>query len=110
LVRAETIQFRKSLRLLSRFTVETRVIGWDSRFIVVEHVFTQGNELVALAYVLARFLGLRGTRVSPAELLAEGGCSKPSEPLPEWIETWMAGLNNAMADLAKSRGAETQAA
>ena len=38
-IAAETVLFRKSLRLGERFRIQTRVLGWDERVFFVEHRF-----------------------------------------------------------------------
>jgi acyl-CoA thioesterase FadM len=48
---AETIQFRRSLNLFQRFEIETRVLGWDDKAIVLEQQFIRGGESVAHALV-----------------------------------------------------------
>src|SRR4051812_12217422 len=39
---AETMQFRRSLNLFERFEIETRVLGWDDKAIVLEQQFWRG--------------------------------------------------------------------
>jgi acyl-CoA thioesterase FadM len=100
-IAAETIQFRKSLPLFAQFEVSTRIIGWNDRVFVVEHLFRLGGELAALAYVVARFLGSKQARVSPAELLIAAGYTGEDLPLPGWIDAWLRTLNDAATSLAQ---------
>ena len=92
-VAAETIRFRRSLRLLQSFEVETTVIGWDEKAFLIQHHFLRGGELVAEAVVRARFLKRAGGTVSTQELLELLERSGPSPALPAWIEAW--NLENA---------------
>jgi acyl-CoA thioesterase FadM len=92
-VAAETIRFRRSLRLLQSFEIETTVIGWDDKALLIRHHFTRAGELVAEAVVRARFLKRRGGTVSTKELLAVLDKPGPSPALPSWIEAW--NLENA---------------
>jgi len=89
-VAAHTVRFRRSLTLLQRFTVESRVLGWDDRAFLVEQVFMRGGERVAMAVVRARFLGRGGERVAPQEVLALVGLDAPSPPLPGPVARWNA--------------------
>jgi len=92
-VAAETIRFRRSLRLLQSFEVETTVIGWDDKAFLLRHHFTRADELVAEAVVRVRFLKRRGGSVSSQEVLALLDKPGPSPPLPSWIDAW--NLENA---------------
>ena len=87
-VAAQTIRFRRSLTLFQRFTVESRVLGWDDRAFLVEQVFMRDRELVAHAVVRARFLGTKGERISPRDVLALVGLGEPSPPLPATVARW----------------------
>ncbi len=59
---AETIQFRRSLNLLQRFEIETRVLGWDDKAVLLEQQFWCKGDVVAHALVRARFLKRTGVR------------------------------------------------
>jgi acyl-CoA thioesterase FadM len=87
-VAAETIRFRRSLRLFQVFYVETAIIGWDEKAFIVQHRFLRGEELVAEAVVRARFLRRKGGTVSSQELLETIDQVRPSPSLPPWVEVW----------------------
>ena len=90
-VTAETIQFRRSLRLWERFAIVTRVIGWDEKAILLEQLHERGGEVVARAYVRARFLRREGGTVPVAELLALRGLSLDDAPVtPARAQRWSA--------------------
>lgn len=87
---AETVQFRRSLNLFERFEIETRVLGWDDKAILLEQQFFRGEEAVAHALVRARFLKRGGGTVTPAELAVLIGHSPESPPLGEYATRWNA--------------------
>jgi len=87
-VAAETIRFRRSLRLFQSFEVDTEIIGWDDKAFLIQHRFLRGDELVAEAIVRSRFLRRRGGTVTTKELLSVVGVSEASPVLPAWIEAW----------------------
>lgn len=87
---AETVQFRRSLNLFERFEIETRVLGWDDKAIVLEQQFFRGSEPVAHALVRARFLRRAGGTVSPAELAAAVGFDGGSMQLSGYAALWNA--------------------
>jgi acyl-CoA thioesterase FadM len=85
-VTAESIRFRRSLKLFQRFDVETRVVGWDDRSIFLDQRFFHADDEVASALVAGRFLR-RGGSVTPAEVMALAGMQPgPPPPMPAWAE------------------------
>lgn len=89
---AETLSFRKSLKLWQRFVIESRVVGFDDKTVVVEQRFvapdTNGvEEVYARGFVSARFLKKTGGTVSNAELIEAIGAAP--QPLPEWVHEWL---------------------
>jgi YbgC/YbaW family acyl-CoA thioester hydrolase len=87
---AETIQFRRSLTLWQRFDIETRVLGWDDKAIVVQQQFIRGEEVLAHALVRARFLSKAGGAVAPRELMQFIGIDAQSPPLGDYATRWNA--------------------
>lgn len=87
-VAAETIRFRRSLQLFQSFDIETTIVGWDEKALIIQHHFLRQGQLVADAVVRARFLRRKGGTVSTAELLSVIGRSGPSPALPPWIDAW----------------------
>src|SRR6188768_1710455 len=67
-VSSETITFRKSLQPWQRFTVETRMAGYDEKAAIVEQRFVVDGEIYAQGFVRGRFLKKSGGTVSLAEL------------------------------------------
>ena len=87
---AETIQFRRSLTLLQRFEIETRVIAWDEKAFLIEQRFLRADEVIAHALVRARFLSRTGERVTPADVVALAGSPAPPPAPPDWAARWNA--------------------
>lgn len=87
-VAAESIRFRRSLQLFQSFEVETAVLGWDEKALILQHRFVRGEALAAEAVVRWRFLKRGGGTVSSSELLEAVGVNQPSPPLPPWVEDW----------------------
>lgn len=87
-VAAQTIRFRRSLQLFQAFEVETTVLGWDEKAIIIQHHFLRRGELVADAVVRSRFLRRHGGTVSSRELLDLIDLTGPSPELPAWVDAW----------------------
>jgi len=86
---AETIRFKRSLKLFQKFTIRTSLIGWDDRSVYLEQHFIAKDQLVAKAVVDARFLKKKGGTVTPAEILAFLEIDPSPLELPEWVATWV---------------------
>lgn len=86
---AETIRFKRSLKLWQRFTITTRVIGWDEKSVYLEQVFKRADTLVAHAVVDARFLSKKGGTVPTSQLLPIMKIEEQSPELPAWVQSWV---------------------
>ncbi|WP_150307281.1 acyl-CoA thioesterase [Planctomonas psychrotolerans] len=85
---SETISFRKSLTLWQRFTVESRILGYDDRAVYVEQRVVRNGEVYSRAFIRGRFLKRTGGVVTIPELL-EAVPSPPADlVVPEWLLTW----------------------
>lgn len=97
-VSGETIAFRKSLQLWQRYTIETRIIGLDSKAIYFEQRMVSSGEIYARAHIATRLVA-KGRPVSQEDILAEFGAPPASLDLPEWIHEWRE--NNALPGARK---------
>lgn len=86
-VSAETIAFRKSVKLWQRFTVETRIIGLDEKDIYFEQRVVVRGEIYVRAYIATRLLGPNGP-VDMAQIKAEFGEPPNGTELPSWLHRW----------------------
>jgi acyl-CoA thioesterase FadM len=102
-----TIRFRRSLRPFQRFSLHTRLLGWDDRWFVFEQRFEAGGELYATALARALFIGKAGT-IPPTEALAAIGLSGTSPPLPAYVADW-AGADDAAWAAAQGRARQRMA-
>ncbi|AJT42072.1 acyl-CoA thioesterase [Psychromicrobium lacuslunae] len=84
---AETISFRKSLKLWQRYTMESRVIGFDERAMYFEQCMVVDGEIYARAFMAMRLVG-RGRPVTNQELFEVIGEPPADLVLPEWIHGW----------------------
>ena len=83
----ETIAFLKSLQLWQRYTIETRIIGLDTKAIYFEQRMVVDGEIYARAYITTRLVA-KGKPVSQEEIIAEFGAPPADLELPEWIHEW----------------------
>ncbi|MFI2751874.1 acyl-CoA thioesterase [Cellulomonas sp. P22] len=109
----ESIRFRRSLVLWERFEIVTRVVGWDERVTFVEQRFERRGrdgspEVVAEAWVVARFLARRGGSVPPADVATSFGLDGPSPALPADLLAWARSLDLAHREPDATRPVEGQ--
>ncbi|MBP2229262.1 thioesterase family protein [Azospirillum agricola] len=86
-VGAANVRFRRSLKPFQRFTLLTRVLCWDDKYIFIEHRMETASGTAALAVVQGAFLA-RGRIVPPAEVMAAVGETGESPPMPESVAAW----------------------
>ncbi|MES2855432.1 MAG: acyl-CoA thioesterase, partial [Bdellovibrionota bacterium] len=65
----ETIQFSRSLELFDKFTVESQILGWDDKAIILQQSFVRRGIVVATAIVRGRFLSKTREKVTPGDVL-----------------------------------------
>lgn len=88
IVSAETIRFRKSLKLGQKFTIRSEVLGWDEKSVYLSQRFIRNEETIAEAALKARFLRRSGGSVRSAELLSKLNVEGEAPELPAWLVSW----------------------
>jgi len=84
-----TISYRKSLEPWQKFTLETKVIGWDDIAYYIEQRFVRDGEIYARAIMRGRFLKRSWGILTPKEVMDGSGGWPGEEPqLPDWIVGW----------------------
>lgn len=86
----ETMSFRKSLDLWQKYTLETRLAGYDEKAVYLEQRFVVDGEIYASAIARARFLKSTGGTVTVAELAELVGADATGHQPPAWVSTWAA--------------------
>lgn len=70
-VAAETMKFRRSLKLWDKFTIETQIMGNDEKYFFIKQKFYCRGELMSTGLVKIRFLKRKGGGVSTREVMDE---------------------------------------
>jgi acyl-CoA thioesterase FadM len=83
------VRFRRPPIPFERFTLRTRVIGWDAKWPFMEHRMERRGEPVCRVIVKALFLGRDGG-VPPDRLADLLGHAEPSPALPRWVADGLA--------------------
>jgi acyl-CoA thioesterase FadM len=87
-VASETITFRKSLAPWQRYTLESKIVGYDDKAVYLEQRFVVDGELYAQGFIRGRFLKKSGGTVSMAELAELVGVDLSEVKLPAWLSEW----------------------
>jgi len=97
-VAAETIRFKRSLKLFQRYDITTEVVCWDHWAIYLVQTFKRNEAFVAKAVIEARFLSTSGERITADQIIKAVGMNEASPPMPEWIADWQR-AQPAMSDI-----------
>jgi acyl-CoA thioesterase FadM len=82
------IRFRRSVLPFQRFSVRSRVLGWDEKWFYVEHIVEQDGKFCAAGHVRT-LIRSRSANIPPAEVWALIGADKtPSPELPPFVANW----------------------
>ncbi len=92
-VTASSMFFRKSLNWRDRFEIETEVVAWDEKSLVLTQRFFAGSAEVATGLIRARFLRRTGGSVPVSEIIALTGDELPHPPTEAWLESWVSQFN-----------------
>jgi hypothetical protein len=92
-VGAETIAFRKSVKLWQCHNIEPRIIGLDAKAVYFEQRMVAGGEIYARAFVATRLVSADGP-VCNERIIEEFGTPPPAPELPAWLHGWR--VNNAL--------------
>jgi len=87
LVAAQTMVYRRALKPFQRYSLHSRVVCWDDKFVYLEQRFQVGDKLAASAIVKAAVSGA-GRTLRPRELLKAIGQERRSPPMPPAIKAW----------------------
>ncbi len=84
---AATVRFKRSLRLFEKFTLTTRILGWDDKWVYMEHRIETAEHLAVIAIVKA-LVRTKGRSIPSGELAEAFGYPDASPMLPDFVEDW----------------------
>lgn len=87
-VAGASIRYRRRVRVFNRFTMTSRILGWDNRFLYVEQSMWRGGE--ATSSILCRMaITDENGIVAPAKLAKAMNVPTDSPELPEYVRNWI---------------------
>lgn len=87
-VAGSAVRYRRRIRPFARFTMRSRCVGWDQRFLYMDQSMWQGDECCGQVILRMAVTGKTGI-VAPETLLQAHGVT-PSLTLPDWVQAWIA--------------------
>jgi acyl-CoA thioesterase FadM len=87
LVGSLSITYRRPLGLFAPFTLSTRMLCWDEKWVYMEQVFRARDGLVAIAWVKGLMRAKDGN-VPPQRIVDRIAPGTVSPPVPKALEEW----------------------
>lgn len=87
---ASQIRYRFPLNVFQKYTLETRILGWDEKWFFIEQRFIYKNRITSVAIMKACFWNSANkTTVATHDLIEKTGFTLPSPALPAHILDWL---------------------
>jgi len=86
-VGATMIRYRREIKAFEKFSMHSRIVGWDEKWFYFEHRFEQDGTVAAMAYARG-VMRTREGAVPSSDVLALVGITAPSPPLPDSLQHW----------------------
>ena len=83
------VRYRRSLAPFARFSLTTRIVGADEKWLFIEHRIERKGELICHAVVKALFLTAKCS-LPTVKLVSLLGESEAVLQTPDWIAKWLA--------------------
>lgn len=94
-----TITFQRPLKLFQRYTLTTRIIAWDEKWIYMEQTFDSLGKRAATALVKGLLRGPDGS-LPTSEVMAAVGVTVASPDMPPYLGEWIAAEQHLRASTA----------
>ncbi|MFC0200841.1 acyl-CoA thioesterase [Paracoccus rhizosphaerae] len=87
-VAGSSTRYRRRIRAFQRFTMVSRMVGWDDRFIYMDQSMWRGGECCNQVLIRSAVTSAQGI-VPPAKVMEAMGHPAFSPTLPDWVAAWM---------------------
>lgn len=81
------VTFRKPLNPFQKYSVHTKIVCWDDKWLYIQHIFKRGEDIAAIDIVRGTFVGKQG-RVPIEDVIEILGITQESPPCPNFIADW----------------------
>lgn len=97
-------RYSRSLQPFERYSLQTRLLGWDDKWFFIEHRFVVGARICAVVTVRYLLLARHGERPRPIEALRAFGVEQAAPRLPDWVAQWDAAQDQLSSALKNNHG------
>ena len=88
-VAGNSLRYRRRVKGFDRFTMVSRTLGWDARFLYMEQSIWRKGECCNHMLLRGAITSADGI-VPPARLMEAAGRDTTSPELPDWVQAWIA--------------------
>lgn len=92
------VSFQRPLKPFQGYTLRTRLVAWDDKWLYLEQRFESEGKLVAMGVVRGLIRG-PDRSIPTAEVMHEVGFDHPSPAIPEHVRRWIAADEAMRADV-----------
>lgn len=83
------VRYRRSILPFERFTIRSRVIGWNEKWFYIEHIVENNRGETAAVAHARTLLRSKDRNIAPRELIELMGLEGMQSPvLPEFVHLW----------------------
>lgn len=86
-IAGSSVRYRQRVRIFDKLTMTSRCIGWDDKFIYMEHAMWKGDACTSHVLVRMAVTDKNGL-MRPEKPIAALGRDTPHRPLPDWAAAW----------------------
>jgi acyl-CoA thioesterase FadM len=83
-VASAIVRYRREIKWMEKFTLRSRIVGWDEKWVYFEHRFEKGDDLAAIAYARGVMRNRDGATPT-SDVMTLVGHTEPSPPLPDFV-------------------------
>ncbi|MEP2781840.1 MAG: acyl-CoA thioesterase [Pseudoruegeria sp.] len=87
-IAGSSVRYRRRVRMFQKFTMKSRLIGWDDKFMYLGQTMWSNGTCTSQALLRAALTNKSGI-VKPSEFAGELGLPIESPALPDWVANWV---------------------
>lgn len=94
-------KFRKELKLFQKFEIHTRMLGWDEKWVFVQHDFQRHGRILGSVIMRGVFRAGRDI-LKPTVFVESMALPEESPKLPQWVAQWSNCCDNLSEHIRKA--------
>jgi len=83
------VRYRREIRPFERFTIRSRVLGWDEKWFYLEHIVEKDKDTFCAVGTVRTLIRGKSANITPQDVLALVGAENMQSPeLPQFVLQW----------------------